>query len=150
MTPTVKTRHVIPLAAWIVAAALFVVGTGIGIVITIAENEEEAFFIGLLVSALIAGYALMVGYVHGDAKRRGMRYMLWTWLAILVPNGIGILLYFILRDPLLTYCTKCGFPTQRGFAYCPRCGAGVAPTCPQCHKVLQPGWSNCAYCGIKL
>ena len=81
----------------------------------------------MVVAVLLAGYTVLVGYVYGDARRRGMRHVLWTWLAILIPNGIGIILYFILRDPLLAYCTTCGGATQPGFVYCPRCGAGVAP-----------------------
>ena len=45
---------------------------------------------------------LLIGYVNADARRRGMRYVMWTWLAILIPNAIGIILYFVLREPLLT------------------------------------------------
>ncbi len=44
---------------------------------------------------------LLIGYVYADAKRRGMRYVMWTLLAIFIPNAIGIILYFVMRDPLL-------------------------------------------------
>ena len=62
----------------------------------------------VLFPLLLAGYALLIGYVYGDARRRGMRYVMWTLLAIFLFNGIGIILYFILREPLMVYCSRCG------------------------------------------
>jgi hypothetical protein len=53
-------------------------------------------------------FVLLIGYVNGDARRRGMRYVLWTLLAIFIPNAIGIILYFVLRDPLMRVCQQCG------------------------------------------
>ena len=64
--------------------------------------------IPVLFPALLAGYALLIAYVYGDARRRGMRYVMWTLLAIFLFNGIGIILYFILREPLMVYCSRCG------------------------------------------
>ena len=95
-------------------------------------------------------FILLVGYVNGDAKRRGMRRVMWTLLALLIPNGIGIILYFILRDPLAAPCPKCSAPSRPGFAFCPQCGATLAPACPQCKHAVEPNWANCAYCGVKL
>ena len=56
---------------------------------------------GLLVGAVVACYLLLIGYITRDARRRGMSPVLWTFVAILVPNALGIILYFILRhaDP---------------------------------------------------
>jgi hypothetical protein len=59
-----------------------------------------------------AGDVLLNGYVYADAKRRGMRYVMWTWPAILIPNAIGVILYFVLRDPLLVNCTQWGAQVQ--------------------------------------
>jgi hypothetical protein len=112
--------------------------------------QPEHIAVGLGMGLLAAGYALLVGYVYGDAKRRGMRYVMWTWLAVLIPNGLGVILYFILRDAMPFYCTRCGGATPAGFAFCARCGAATAPSCRQCGKVSQPGWSHCAYCGAQL
>jgi hypothetical protein len=89
----------------------------------------------------------LVGYVYADAKRRGMRYVLWTVLAVLIPNAIGIVLYFVLRDPLLAPCSQCHMPVRQGFAFCPNCGAQLSRACPQCRSALEPGWSHCAHCG---
>ncbi len=92
----------------------------------------------VLVPLALAGYTVLIGYVYGDARRRGMRYVMWTLLAIFLVNGIGIILYFILREPLLAYCSRCGAGVQHAFAFCPHCGAGVLPACPSCRRVIQP------------
>ncbi|HLY19658.1 MAG TPA: zinc ribbon domain-containing protein, partial [Bryobacteraceae bacterium] len=75
---------------------------------------------------------------------------LWTLLAIFIPNAIGIILYFVLRDPLLAHCTHCGAEARQGFAFCPRCGAPLAAACPQCRRAVEPGWSHCVNCGATL
>jgi RNA polymerase subunit RPABC4/transcription elongation factor Spt4 len=85
-----------------------------------------------------------------DAKRRGMRYVMWTLLAIFIPDAIGIILYFILRDPLPKPCTGCGAAVKPGFTYCPKCGTEVRPACSSCGKAIEPDWLNCAYCGKKI
>lgn len=93
---------------------------------------------------------LLVGYVYSDAKRRGMRYVLWTWLAALIPNAIGIILYFVLRDPLLVSCAQCGAQVRTGFAFCPKCGGALGQACPHCRRAVEPNWTHCAYCGASL
>jgi hypothetical protein len=101
---------------------------------------------GLSLFALV----LVVGYVYADAKRRGMRYVMWTWLAALIPNAIGVILYFVLRDPLLVNCTHCGAQARQGFAFCPKCGGALSQVCPQCRRVVEPGWTHCVHCGASL
>jgi len=93
---------------------------------------------------------LVVGYVYADAKRRGMRYVMWTWLAALIPNAIGIILYFVLRDPLLMNCTHCGTQVRQGFAFCPQCGGALSLACPQCRRAVEPGWTHCVHCGAAV
>jgi hypothetical protein len=100
----------------------------------------------LLVFALI----LLIGYVYADAKRRKMRYIMWTWLAILIPDAIGIILYFLLRDPLPLPCPSCRAEVAAKFTFCPHCGMALKPTCPQCGKAVEPRWANCPECGAKL
>jgi predicted RNA-binding Zn-ribbon protein involved in translation (DUF1610 family) len=90
---------------------------------------------------------LLIGYVNADARRRGMRYVMWTLLAIFIPNAIGIILYFVLREPLLAHCTHCGAEARQGFAFCPKCGGALALACPQCRRAVEPGWSHCVHCG---
>jgi RNA polymerase subunit RPABC4/transcription elongation factor Spt4 len=99
---------------------------------------------------MLAISVLLIGYINGDAKRRGMRYVMWTLLAMFIPNGIGVILYFILRDPILKPCPQCGHIVRPGFTFCPHCGTSLQPTCPNCGKGVEPGWANCPQCGSKL
>src|SRR5215471_13912190 len=92
----------------------------------------------------------LIGYICGDAKRRQMRYVLWTLLAIVTPSAIGIILYFILRDPLPKPCSRCGHIEKAKFPFCPQCGILLHPACPKCGKALEPTWANCAFCGQQL
>ncbi len=43
----------------------------------------------LLAGAFAAIYVLLIGFVYVDAKRRGMRYVMWTLLAIFIPNTLS-------------------------------------------------------------
>jgi hypothetical protein len=108
------------------------------------------FLASLLGVAFLGAYVLLVGYVYGDARRRGMNHVLWTLLAIFIPNAIGIILYFILRDPVAVPCPGCGTPAKKGHAYCAGCGAPVRAACPSCRQPVEPGWRNCARCGASL
>ena len=108
------------------------------------------FLLALVGGACASAYVLLVGYVWGDAKRRGMNHVLWILLAIFIPNAIGIILYFILRDPVAARCPSCGTLATKGHAYCARCGAAVRTVCPQCRQPVEAAWKNCARCGAPL
>lgn len=95
-------------------------------------------------------YVMLIGFVYGDSKQRGMRYVMWTLLATFLPDAIGIILYFILRDPLPVTCPHCGTQVLSKFTFCPSCGTSLKPTCPHCGQAVEPNWSNCGNCGTKL
>jgi RNA polymerase subunit RPABC4/transcription elongation factor Spt4 len=95
-------------------------------------------------------YVLLIGYVYADAKRRGMRHVMWTLLAIFIPDAIGVILYFILRDPLMKPCPGCSQVLKSGYTFCPHCGTSLLPTCPNCGRGVELGWANCPTCGTKL
>jgi hypothetical protein len=99
---------------------------------------------------LLAVFVLVVGYVWADAGRRGMNQLGWTLLAIFIPSAIGIILYFLLRDPLPVPCPECHAPVGKGLVCCAGCGASVRPACPACHRPSQAGWKHCGYCGAEL
>jgi len=109
-----------------------------------------AALIGLAATVAFSIYILLVGYIAGDARRRGMRPVLWVLLAIFIPNAIGIILYFILREPLLKFCPKCGAGENAAFAFCSVCGEALGKSCPACRTAVQPNWSHCARCGASL
>jgi RNA polymerase subunit RPABC4/transcription elongation factor Spt4 len=95
-------------------------------------------------------YLLFIGYINRDAKRRGMSPTLWTLVAILIPNCLGFLLYFILRHPLHSACPQCGNAVQTGFNFCPRCSHKLSPSCPQCQRVVGMNDVYCPYCATSL
>ena len=149
--------NVIPRPARIAAAAVAVAVFLLLLNVALPHDQEMRHWPlwgGLLFSAGIACilcvYTLLIGYVAGDAKRRGMRRVLWVLICIFVPNGIGIILYFILRDPPLYPCPKCGTQAQGSFVFCPNCGGELHPACPQCKRAVGDGWKRCAYCGAAL
>ena len=143
-------RSVIPSAAWAIAGTVFVLGFLLGNLFFLREHRAPVgirILLPFFLPLILAAYVIAVGYVYGDARRRGMRHVMWTLLAIFVPNGVGIILYFILRDPMPVYCSRCGHPMHPRFAFCPGCGCTILPACPGCHKTLTPGWNHCAWCG---
>ncbi len=108
------------------------------------------FLMSLIGAVALAVFVLLVGYIYADARRRGMNYVLWTLLAVFIPSGVGIILYFILRDPIPVPCPSCGTPARKGHAYCACCGAAVRASCPRCRQPIEPGWRNCVRCGAPL
>jgi len=150
--------RLIPVPARIIAAAAYVLcAIGFGLLFRYSTDAglQSTPEIGKLLmifgtGLMLAIYVLLIGYVNGDAKRRGMRYVMWTLLAIFIPNGIGVILYFILRDPPLKPCPHCAQIVRPGFTFCPHCGTSLLPTCPNCGKNVELGWSNCPQCGTKL
>jgi len=107
-------------------------------------------FIGFMAGAVLAFYVLLVGYVNCDARRRGMNVALWTLLVIFVPEAIGFIIYFLLRQPLRIACPKCGALADPTFNFCPKCKFNLHPACPQCHHPVQVGDICCPYCGMAL
>lgn len=108
------------------------------------------FLLSLVGAAVIGVYVLLLGYVWGDARRRGMNHVMWTLLSLLLPSAIGVILYFLLREPLPVPCPACASPARKGHAYCASCGAAVRAACPHCRQPVEPGWRNCAGCGSVL
>ena len=104
----------------------------------------------VLMGLFAFAYGYLIAYVNGDARRRGMRPVIWTLIAALVPNGIGFLAYFLMREPLLRRCGSCGATARRELAFCPQCGTALTVGCPACRRPIEPGWSHCAHCGVSL
>jgi len=85
-----------------------------------------------------------------DAKRRGMKAFLWLLLAVFVPDLIGVVIYFLMREPLPLNCPRCGAVGNARFNYCPSCGYNFRPTCPQCKQEAQPDAHYCPNCAYDL
>jgi Double zinc ribbon len=97
-----------------------------------------------------ASYVLLVGYVSRDVKRRNMPAGLWMLIVGLMPGGIGAVVYFLLRQPLLTPCPHCGTEITSSFHFCPQCQFQMAPVCGQCFRGVQVTDVYCTQCGHDL
>ena len=157
MSRIVEELQVIPRAAWYLAAGVYLALATL--IFTFVMPTDPDFrdwplwgkvLLPYGAVLLVFVYILLVSYVYADAKRRGMRYVLWTFIAVLVPQAIGIILYFILRDPLPVTCPSCHSSALKSHTFCPSCGTPLRPTCSQCGKATDIGWSHCPQCGGKL
>jgi RNA polymerase subunit RPABC4/transcription elongation factor Spt4 len=146
--------RIIPPWTWTLAViALFSVPFFFNAMVARQSNAPPAWarpLLGLLLALVVGCYLLFLGYINRDAKRRGMSPTLWTIVAILIPNGLGILLYFVLRQPLRCACPQCGNAVQTGFNFCPRCSYKLSPSCPQCQRVISASDVYCPHCGTSL
>jgi len=146
--------RVIPTVARILSVLAYF-GIAIGLIaIAIPQSRNTSMLpkggqivLGVFAATIPAIYVLLLGYIYGDARRRRMRYIVWTLLAIFIPNAIGIILYFILRDPMPVFCPNCGAAVKSAYAFCPQCAAPLRPTCPQCKRPVEHTWSHCPNCG---
>ena len=143
-------RSIIPKPVWFIAGLLSVALTIVLLRLPLRMTMPFAllFYVGFPVILFV--YVALIGYVYADARRRAMRPVMWTLLVIFIPNTIGFILYFILREPVVGQCPHCGAGIKSGFAFCPVCGGALAQTCPECHHPVEPNWSHCARCGAQL
>lgn len=156
MSRFTKDLRVIPRTAWVVAWIFYACFTVPLFFFVLPTDPDigtwprwgQALFIYGFFLVEVA-YVALIGYVYGDAKRRQMRYEMWTLLSTFIPLGIGIMLYFILRDPLWKPCPSCE-NVVKGLPFCPHCGTSLEPTCPNCSKTVVPAWANCGHCGQRL
>jgi hypothetical protein len=97
-----------------------------------------------------ASYVLLVGYVSRDVKRRRMPAALWMLIVVLMPGGIGAVVYFLLRQPLLRACPNCRTEVMSTFHFCPQCQFQMAPVCGRCFRGVQITDVYCTTCGHDL
>ncbi len=125
---------VVPKSVKIAAAVIAGGGVLIGLVSGLTGNFTRGPFppvlapgigigFGLLAGVVIAAWVLGLGYVYADARRRAMPPILWTLIAAFIPNLLGFLLYFALRQPIALACPHCGRATTVGQRFCSWCGS---------------------------
>lgn len=107
-------------------------------------------YFNISLSALAALYILMIGYISRDSPRRGMSTTLWTVVCVVIPSGIGAVLYFLLRQPVLSLCPACGCRIESEYHFCPQCAYQVAPCCGNCHRTARVTDMYCVHCGHEL
>ena len=142
---------IIPPWAWMLAMVAFVAAQVFFNIVSARHLHAPPAWCRALMglgAGIVGGcYLLLIGYVNRDARRRGMSPLLWTIVAILIPHGLGLILYFILRQPLHSACPQCGNAVQTGFNFCPRCNYKLSPSCPQCQRLVGVSDVYCPYCG---
>jgi RNA polymerase subunit RPABC4/transcription elongation factor Spt4 len=137
------------------ASLIFIVGIVGGLVVSATQTNPTpallrfalGLFAGAVLGALLGCYILLIGYINRDAARRGMSRLGWTLIAIFVPNGLGIVLYFVLRKPRVARCPECAAMVQPGFSFCPHCRTRLQPVCPHCQRTVDSSDKFCPYCG---
>jgi hypothetical protein len=98
----------------------------------------------------LASYVLLIGYISRDVKRRNMSAALWMLVAVGMPGGIGAVVYFLLRQPILMRCPHCTTELAASVHFCPQCQFQLAPVCGQCFRGTQITDVYCAQCGHDL
>ncbi|HXY52330.1 MAG TPA: zinc ribbon domain-containing protein [Terriglobales bacterium] len=146
--------QIVPAWAWVLAGVAFVAAQFFFNIFLARQLKAPPAWarplLGLLAGLFGGCYFLLLGYVNRDAKRRGMSPILWTCVAVLIPNALGFLLYFVLRQPLRRACPQCGSAVQTEFNFCPRCNYKLSPSCPQCQRIVGVGDVYCPFCGTSL
>ena len=99
---------------------------------------------------LAALYFLMVGYVSRDAPRRSMSTRFWMLICFVLPGGIGAVLYFLLRLPIISACPACGTHAQSDFHFCPQCAYQLTASCGNCFRAVRITDQFCTRCGHEL
>ena len=141
------------ISAWAYFVAILVFLSMIVLVVVAAGKDHNPppvalrWLLGVIAGAVLACYVVLIGYINRDAGRRRMSRLWWTLIAILVPNGLGFVLYFILRKPRTANCPQCEAEVEPGFGFCPRCRNRLQPVCPHCQRSIDPGDKFCPYCG---
>jgi predicted amidophosphoribosyltransferase len=100
--------------------------------------------------ALASLYMLMVGYVSKDSPRRGMSARIWMIVCLVMPGGIGAVLYFLLRQPIISLCPACGTRVQSEYHFCPQCAYQVSASCGKCYRSVRITDLYCVHCGHDL
>jgi hypothetical protein len=142
---------------WSVAAAVFAfVGMLYIFWVVLPEHRHHPhqvpfgvrLYFALSWSALSALYMLMVGYICRDTQRRGMRARMWILICLVLPGGIGSVLYFLLRLPLISLCPACTSRVRREYHFCPECAYELSASCTRCYSTMGLTDRFCVQCGF--
>lgn len=149
-----KELRIIPWWAYLLGLAAFACMQFVFHVVIMRESNPPPAavrgLLGVVIGLAMVFWAMLLGYVNRDAGRRGMNRALWTVLVIVIPNGIGFIIYFILRKPLQLACPYCGALAESDHTYCTSCGRALKPTCANCGAAVRPGDKFCPSCGKAL
>jgi Phospholipase_D-nuclease N-terminal len=120
----------VQVGAFAIIAAAVLIGLAVGCY-AVANGEGLRPMLVYTSAALASGvviaiWLLCLGFVFADAHRRGMRAPGWTLVAMLMPNLLGFLLYFVMRRPLAAPCVRCSREVPVDQPFCSWCGSSRA------------------------
>jgi predicted amidophosphoribosyltransferase len=75
---------------------------------------------------------------------------LWMLVCVLLPGGIGAVVYFMLRQPILSRCPNCSTTIAATYNFCPQCQFQMFPVCGVCHRGVKITEAFCTQCGHDL
>ena len=114
------------------------------------EMLPMRLMMGYAWGTMLASYVLLLGYVSRDVKRRGMSAGLWMLVCVVLPGGIGAVVYFMLRQPIESRCPNCSTAMASTFHFCPQCAYQVSAACGNCYRGVRVTDLYCVYCGHEL
>jgi predicted amidophosphoribosyltransferase len=59
-------------------------------------------------------------------------------------------LYFLLRQPMVSLCPACGTHVQSDFHFCPQCNYQLLANCGHCFRTVRATDQFCTRCGHEL
>ena len=139
--------QLVPRPVRVGAAAIFFSAVPIGLLVGYRmRNANNAFhtmpltgLAALGVGAVVAFWLLAVGFVYADARRRNMRPVPWALVVICFPHLLGFLFYFVMRQPIASFCSHCGGVVSGGQRFCPTCGQMQSPANLADPRSIPPG-----------
>ena len=148
--------RLIPVWSIVVAAAAFVLVEYYVWLVMPEQQHHHAppigfrIYLNLSWGVIAALYFLMSGYISKDAPRRAMSTRFWMLVCFVMPGGIGAVLYFLLRQPMVSLCPACGTHVQSDFHFCPQCNYQLLANCGNCFRTVRATDQFCTRCGHEL
>lgn len=106
-----------------------------------------------LLLALPMVLMVVVGIVvYKDAKAHDLNPWLWTAIAVITPNLIGVIIYLVVRSnqEKKYNCSNCNAEVKVDYNICPSCQAVFENTCEVCKHAVGSQMTYCPYCGSKV
>ena len=107
-------------------------------------------FVTTFVSSMFMVPIAVGRFVYVDAHWRGMNRLLWTLVAIFVPYFVGLVVYLVVRSPMIVRCHSCNAVVNQSMLYCPQCGDAFKRQCASCRAALENTDRFCHHCGAAI
>ncbi len=105
--------------------------------------------VAMIFAFIIGVYTVLGIVIYKDAKAYEMPAAMWTAVALLVPNMIGVIIYLVVRSSKEknVYCSNCNTKVEKDYNICPKCKGVFEEVCQVCNKAIKEEQMICPYCG---